>query len=124
MRAFSQGRQISFAHAPALAPPSPRARTVLAPSLRALMLDGNRLQSLAQLAALSRLELLTASRNRLRGLAGLGGLPALRRLGVAGNLIGCLEDVAPLVGASLLGDLDLRGNELGQVRWGVLVGVC
>lgn len=90
----------------------------LAPSLRTLLLDGNRLSSLAPLAALRRLEVLVVARNRLRGLRGLEGLPALRRVDAGHNLIGRLEDVGALVGAALLGDLDLRGNELGQVCWG------
>lgn len=90
-------------------PPPPAA---LAPSLRALHLDGNRLTSLSPLAPLTRLEALSASRNRVRGLQGLAALGRLQRLDAAGNAIERLEDVGPLAGLSLLGELDLRGNAL------------
>lgn len=87
----------------------------LSHSLRTLLLDGNCLSSLAPLAAMSCLEALSAARNSLRGLRGLEPLLGLLRLDVSGNLIGRLEDVGPVAGASLLGDLDLRGNDLEQV---------
>lgn len=104
----------------------PHPETALAPSLRALLLDGNRLSCLGPLAALSRLEELSVARNRLHTLHGLAALGALRRLGAADNMIGRLEDVGAVTGLRLLGDLDLRGNPLEQVG-GVnhlVPGVC
>lgn len=84
----------------------------LAPTLRALRLDGNRLSSLAPLAPLTRLETLTVARNALCDLRGLNSHVRLRVLDVAGNALGRLEDVAALVQLPLLGELDLRANPL------------
>lgn len=90
--------------------------TGLAGSLHTLHLDGNRLSSLAPLAPLTSLRMLTAGANALRNLRGLGGLTALRRLALGGNQLGRLEEVAAVAGALLLAELDLRGNPLERVR--------
>lgn len=55
------------------------------------------------------------SHNRLRCLSGVDCLASLRTLDVGHNVLGRLEELAGLRGASLLSSLDTRGNPMDRV---------